>query len=219
MLITLVFVTVIGFALIELPPGSYLEFRIQELRRQRGNLTIDRIQALEKRYGVNDPLPVRFWKWIRGFVRGDFGQSFQYDRPVGELLWGRLGFTVLISFLTLVFSWSVAIVIGVYSATHRYTIPDYIITAFQFAALSIPNFLLALILMVFLQQQFGLHVSGLYSQAYRDVPWSVAKLWDLIKHLSVPIAVLGFSSTAWTSGLMSPVNSAISWRSRRLSMP
>lgn len=202
MLVTLVFVTVIGFALVELPPGSYLEFRIQELRRQGGNLTMDRIKALERRYGVNDPLPTKFWRWISGFIHGDFGQSFQYDRPVSELLWGRLGYTILISFLTLIISWSIAIVVGVYSATHRYTIPDYIITAIQFAALSIPNFLLALVLMVFLQQQFGMHVSGLFSRAYRDAPWGLAKLWDLAKHLWVPIAVLGFSGTAWTSRVM-----------------
>jgi len=202
MFVTLCFVTVIGFALIELPPGSYLEFRIQELRRQGGNLTIDRIKALEKRYGVNDPLPSKFWKWVRGFIYGDFGQSFQFDRPVSELLWGRLGYTILISFLTLILSWSIAIVVGVYSATHRYTIPDYVITAFQFAALSIPNFLLALILMVVLQGRLGMHVSGLFSIAYRDAPWSLAKVWDLVKHLWVPIVVLGFSGTAWTSRVM-----------------
>jgi peptide/nickel transport system permease protein len=202
MLVTLVFVIIVGFMLIELPPGSYLEFHVQSLREQGGNITRDRIEAIERRYGLNDPVYVKFWKWISGWPQGDFGESFQHNRPVSELIWSRLSYTIMISMLTLIISWTLAIMIGVYSATHRYTIPDYIITALQFGALAIPNFLLALVLMIFLQQTFGTHVGALFSPEYRDAPWTMAKVWDLISHLWVPIVILGVAGTAWTSRVM-----------------
>ena len=202
MLITLVFVTVVGFFIIELPPGSYLEFHIQSLRQQGGDVTPDQIAALERRYGLGDPVHVRFYKWISGFPRGDFGQSFQHQRPVAELIWSRLGYTLLISVLTLIISWGIAIVVGVYSATHRYTIPDYLITVLQFIGLAIPNFLLALVMMIFLQQNLGMRVGVLYSREFRDAPFSIAKLLDLASNLWVPIVILGVAGTAWTSRVM-----------------
>lgn len=202
MLVTLVIVAFLGYAIIELAPGSFVQYRIESLRQQGGNLTQDQIQALYRRYGLDQPVYTRFWLWISGFVRGDFGQSFQYELPVSELIWTRLGFTVGISILTLIFSWSLAIVIGVYSATHRYTIPDYIITVLQFIGLSVPGFLLALILMVFAQQILGQQVGGLFSQAYADAPWSWGKFLDLLNHLWIPIIVLGASGTAGLSRIM-----------------
>jgi peptide/nickel transport system permease protein len=202
MLVTLIFVIIVGFVLIELPPGSYLEFHVQSLREQGGNITQDQIQAIERRYGLNDPIYVKFWKWIKGWPQGDFGESFQHNRPVSELIGSRLAYTILISVLTLIISWTIAIVVGVYSATHRYTIPDYIITAVQFAALAIPKFLLALVLMIFLQQTFGMHVGALFSPEYRDAPWTLAKVGDLLAHLWVPVVILGVAGTAWTSRVM-----------------
>ena len=202
MMVTLAIVAVLGYAVVELPPGSYVEFEIDRLRMLGGNLAPDQIKALEIRYGLNQPVYVRFWKWITGFVRGDFGESFEYHMPVNQLIWSRLGFTMLISILTLIFSWAVAIIVGVYSATHRYTIPDYLITVLQFVGLSVPNFMLALVLMVFAQQALGQEVGGLFSQAYNNAPWSLAKLIDLAKHLWIPIIVIGASGTAWLSRVM-----------------
>ncbi|MDI7277185.1 MAG: ABC transporter permease, partial [Anaerolineae bacterium] len=202
MFVTMIFVAIIGFLIIELPPGSYLEFEIARLRQLGGDIAPDQIRALEIRYGVHDPIYVKFWKWFSGFVRGDFGRSFEHRLPVSEMLWQRLGFTVLISILTMAFSWIVSIVVGVYSATHRYTIPDYGITVLQFVGLSVPNFLLALVLMVFAQQVLGMEVGGLFSGAYRDAPWSLGKLVDLVKHLWIPILVIGASGTAWLSRVM-----------------
>ncbi len=162
----------------------------------------DQIKALEIRYGVNDPIYVKFWKWFSGFVRGDFGESFEYHMEVKTILWSQLPFTVIVSALTMIVSWVVAIAIGVYSATHRYTIPDYAITVLQFLGLSIPSFLLALVVMVFAQQVLGMEVGGLYSSAYRNVPMSWAKFLDLLKHLWIPVIVIGASNTAWLSRVM-----------------
>jgi len=200
--VTLIFVAILGFVIIELPPGSYLEFEIQRLRQLGGDMAPDQIKALEIRYGVNDPLYVKFWKWFSGFVRGDFGEAFEYHMPVKDLLWSQLPFTVIISALTMIVSWVIAIVIGVYSATHRYTIPDYLVTVLQFLGLSIPSFLLALVVMVFAQQSLGMEVGGLYSSAFRNAPWSWAKFVDLLKHLWIPVLVIGASNTAWLSRVM-----------------
>jgi peptide/nickel transport system permease protein len=202
MFVTLIIVSVLGYAIIELPPGSYVEFEIERLRQQGGNLAPDQIRALEVRYGLDQPVYVRFWKWVTGFVRGDFGESFQYRMPVNQLIWARLGFTMLISVLTLIFGWTVAIVVGVYSATHRYTVPDYFITVLQFIGLSVPNFMLALLLMIFAQRVLGQDVGGLYSNEYRNAPWSFGKFIDLLKHLWIPIVVIGASGTAWLSRVM-----------------
>ena len=202
MFVTLVIVSILGYAIIELPPGSFVEFEIERLRQQGGNMTQDQIKALEIRYGIDQPAYVRFWKWLTGFVRGDFGESFEYRLPVNQLIWTRLGFTILISVLTLIFSWVVAIAVGVYSATHRYTIPDYLITVLQFIGLSVPNFLLALILMVFAQQVLGQQVGGLFSSQYQQAPMSWGKFVDLLSHLWIPIIVIGASGTAWLSRVM-----------------
>ena len=202
MLVTLVIVTILGYTIIELPPGSYVETEVRRLQRMGGTMSQEQVKALYRRYGLDKPAYVRFWKWISGFVRGDFGEAFAYNLPVSELIGARLGFTVVISLLTLVFSWVVAIFLGVYSATHPYTIPDYIITTLQFVGLAVPNFMLALILMIFAQRVFNMEVGGLYSRAFENAPFSFAKFLDLLNHLWIPIIVIGASGTAWLSRVM-----------------
>jgi peptide/nickel transport system permease protein len=202
MFITLVIVTIIGYIIIELPPGSFVENEILRLQKQGGTMTKEQVESLYRRYGLNQPMYVRFFKWISGFVRGDFGEAFAYNMPVRDLIGARLGFTVIISTLTLIFSWVVAILVGVYSATHRYTVPDYIITVLQFIGLAVPNFLLALILMMIAQQAFGMQVGGLYSRQFENAPWSFAKFLDLLNHLWIPVLVIGASGTAWLSRVM-----------------
>jgi peptide/nickel transport system permease protein len=202
MFVTLVIVTILGYIIIELPPGSYVDAEIQRLRALGGNLAPNEIQALYKRYGLDKPAYERFLIWITNFVRGDFGEAFRYNLPVSQLIFDRLGMTLVFSGLSLIFSWVVAIFVGVYSATHRYTIPDYIITVLQFIGLSVPNFLLALVLMVFAQDVLHMEVGGLYSSAYVNAPWSFAKFLNLLNHMWIPILVIAASGTAWLSRVM-----------------
>ncbi|HEY65069.1 MAG TPA: ABC transporter permease [Caldilineae bacterium] len=196
MITTLIFVSMIGFFIINLPPGTYLD--VYRARRQiQGTSTAEEeIEALKRRYALDRPVYIQYLKWVSGFVRGDFGRSFEYNREVKDLIWERLGFTALISFSTLLFTWIVAIPIGIYSATHQYQIGDHIFTLIGLAGLSIPNFMLALILMVIAQRTFGQSVGGLFSQEFVDAPWSLAKFIDFLKHLWVPIVVVGTSGTA-----------------------
>jgi peptide/nickel transport system permease protein len=202
MVITLFFASIIGFFLIELPPGSYLDSEISRLRNLGGNLNQDQIHSLEVRYGVNDPFYVKYWKWVSGVVVGDFGQSFEFNVPVSQLIFGRLALSLGLSMFALIFGWAVSIPLGVYSATHRYTIPDYVITVLQFIGIAVPEFLLALVLMVFASQVLGLDVGGLFSQQYSTAPWSWDKFVDLMKHLWIPVLVVAAGSTAWLTRVM-----------------
>ena len=135
MIVTLVIVTILGYIIIELPPGSYVESEIQRLRALGGNLAPDAIEALYRRYGLDKPAYERFFIWITSFVRGDLGEAFRYNMPVSKLIFDRLGLTLVFSGLSLILTWVVAIFVGVYSATHRYTVPDYLITVLQFIGL------------------------------------------------------------------------------------
>jgi peptide/nickel transport system permease protein len=202
MVVTVFFISIIGFALIQLPPGSALNAKIQRLRAQGGDFSGDQIKSLEERYGLNDPVQVKYIKWATGALHGDFGQSFTYEAPVNDLIWTRLGFSLILSLFSLVFAWVVAIPIGVYSATHRYTIPDYIVTIIQFVGVAVPQFLLALVLLVFAADVFHSDVGGLFSQQYQNAPWSGDKLLDLLSHLWVPVVVIAAGSTAWLTRVM-----------------
>src|SRR5215831_4687589 len=202
MIVTVFFVSIIGFALIQLPPGSALNAKIERLRAQGGELSQDQINSLEERYGLKDPIEVKYLKWASGAIHGDFGESFTYDTSVNDLIWSRLAFSLLLSFSSLVFAWVVAIPIGVYSATHRYTVPDYVITIIQFVGVAVPEFLLALVLLVFAATALHADVGGLFSQQYQSAPWSGAKLLDLLSHLWIPVVVISAGSTAWLTRVM-----------------
>ncbi len=199
MITTLVFISMIGFFIINLPPGSYIDV-YQAQRQNQGTHTAEaELEALKRRYGLDQPLYVQYWKWVSGFLQGDFGESFQYNQEVKDLIWARLGYTALIAAFTLAFTWIVAIPIGIYAATHQYKVGDNVATFVGMAGLSIPDFMLALVLMVLAQRWFGFSVGGLFSREYLDAPWSIAKFIDLLKHLWVPVFVVGISGTA---GLM-----------------
>ncbi len=196
MLVTLILVSIIGFIIINLPPGSFLDFYMGELEAQGTETSLEQIRHLERRYNLNDPVFIQYFRWISGFIKGDFGQSFLYNRPVGEMIFSRLGYTVLISSLTLLFTWLIALPIGIYSAVNKHTAGDNIFTFIGFLGLSIPNFLLALIFMVIAALVFNQSVGGLFSEAYRDAGWSIGKLLDLLKHLWIPVIVVGTAGTA-----------------------
>lgn len=202
MLVTLFFISLISFLIIELTPGSYLDTMLMQLRQRGGDINQSQIAALEEKYGVHDPVYVKYLKWMGGVVQGDFGESFQYNKPVSELIWGRLAFSVLLAGSSAIFAWLVSIPIGVYSATHRYTLPDYIITIIQFIGISIPEFLLALVLLVFASNILGLDVGGLVSSQYVSAPMSWAKFVNILEHIWVPIVVIAAGSTAWLTRVM-----------------
>lgn len=162
MVFAVALISVLSFVLIELPPGSALDSKIAQLRQSGGEISAEQIRALEDRYGLNDPIHVKYTKWISRAVTGDFGQSFTMDQPVSTLIWTRLGFSIGLSLFALIFSWGISIPVGVYSATHRYTLPDYVIQVLQFLGVAIPQFLFALVLLIFSATVLGQEVGTLF---------------------------------------------------------
>jgi len=196
MIVILVLVSVVSFIVIQLPPGDYITSYVAQLTASGTVVSDQEIETLRQQYGLGLPWYQQYFRWIGKMLQGDFGRSFMWDRPVKELLAERIPLTVLLSLCTLVFTYAVAIPIGIYAATHQYSLSDYVLSVIGFAGLAIPQFLLALLLMVFLYQTFGLSIGGLFSPEYIEAGWSMAKLVDLLKHLPVPIIVVGAAGTA-----------------------
>jgi peptide/nickel transport system permease protein len=194
---TLIFITLVSFAIIQLPPGDYLTAYQAKLRETGEELDELTIQRLRERYALDKPFYLQYWRWISNIIReGDFGRSMEWNLPVSQLLWERVGLTVAVTLFTVLFTWILAIPIGVYSATHQYSALDYIMTFVSFMGRGIPSFLLALIVMWVGFAYFGADVGGLFSQEYLAAPWSWGRLVDLLKHIWVPVIVLGVTGTA-----------------------
>jgi len=196
----LVAISIISFIIIELPPGDFLTQYIGQLEAAGQKVQEYQIAALKRQFGLDKPLYQRYFMWIWNIIRyGNFGVSFQWDKPVSEILGERITLTMVISICTLIFTWMTAIPIGIYSATHQYSPFDYTFTFLGFIGLAIPNFLLALVLMWFSFAYLGIPITGLFSPEYADAAWSLAKVWNMVQHLWVPVIVIG---TAGTAGLI-----------------
>jgi len=197
MVVTLFMVSIVTFAVIELPPGDFLDAYVSNLRASGDSLDDAEIASLRQRFGLGLPLHERYLKWISDILlRGDFGYSFGWNKPVSELIWERVWLTIMISLAALLITWILGFIIGVYSAVRQYSIGDYLFTTFSFIGLGIPDFLLALVLLWVGFKYFGESLGGLFSRDFQTAPWSVAKVWDMIKHLWVPLVILGTGGTA-----------------------
>lgn len=196
MIPTIFVVSIIAFVVIQLPPGDYVTSYVVRLEAEGGDVTEAQVQALKNRYGLDKPFYMQYIKWAGNMLQGDMGMSWNWNKPVKDLLIERLPYTLIISLLSLLFIYVMAIPIGVYSAVKQYSIGDYIFTTFGFLGLSIPNFLLALVLMFIFFKFFGVSIGGLFSAEYIDAPWTIGKLIDLFNHLWIPIVVVGTAGTA-----------------------
>jgi len=199
MLVTLFVVSIATFIIIQLPPGDFVTSYVARLEEQGEHVNTSELDALRERYGLNQPVYVQYAKWMNGVVRGDLGRSLEWNQPVLRLIKQRLPLSFAISMLSLVFVWVVGLPIGIYSATHQYSITDYIATFLGFIGLAIPNFLLALLALWIYFNQTGQAIIGLFSPEYVMAPWSFARFLDLLKHLWIPALIVG---TAGTAGLI-----------------
>ncbi len=190
-------ISIVVFIIIQLPPGDYLTTYITNLEASGIRVTEDQAASLKRQYGLDLPIYGQYLKWISNILlRGDFGRSFSWNKPVSELLVERIPLTVAISLVTTLFVFGVSIPIGIYSATHKYSLFDYVFTFIGFIGLSVPGFLLALVLMWGLYSTFGISVGGLFSPDYIDAPWSIARIWDMLKRIWFPMIIIGMSGTA-----------------------
>ena len=197
MIPTLLAISVVAFAVVTLPPGDFVDRLVIEARTDGEVITAPQAQALRERYGLDRPWVVQYLSWLGDIVlRGDFGTSFRWNLPVSDLIWERLTLTFVLSFSSLMFIWFVAIPIGIYSAVRKYSLGDYIFTLLGFIGLALPNFLIALVFLYVSFKYFGQSVGGLFSPAYVEAPWSLAKVLDMLGHLWIPVIVLGTAGTA-----------------------
>ncbi len=196
MIPTLLIISALIFTIIELPPGDYFESYIAELKAQGENVNTEQIEALRAQYGFDQPVLIRYFDWVWGMLHGDFGYSFEYQLPVNEVVGDRLWLTMLVSFVTIVFTWLIAFPIGIYSATHQYSWGDYGLTFLGLLGLAIPNFMLALILMYFANIWFGTSIGGLMDREFLAEPMSWAKAKSIMSHLWIPVIIVGTAGTA-----------------------
>lgn len=197
MLPFLIAISFLSFVLIQLPPGDYVTTYIATLAASNEIVDQNTAADLRNRFGLDQPMIVQYWKWISNIIfRGDFGLSFEWQQPVGDLIWERMALTLVLTFSTLLVTWGIALPIGVFSAVKKYSIGDYVVTFLSFLGLAVPSFLLALVLMYIAAVEFGQSVGGLFSEQYLMAPWSFAKVVDMLQHLWIPVIILAVSGTA-----------------------
>lgn len=196
MIPTLIAISLIIFAIIQLPPGNYLESYIAELQSQGESVDPQKIAFLREHYGLDKPVWQQYLLWVRGMLVGDFGYSFEFNLPVTKVVGDRLLLTVLVSAATIVFTWAIAFPIGIYSATHQYSWGDYGLSLIGFLGIAVPNFMLALVMMYVANVIFGTSIGGLMDPEFIGKPWSWGKFVSVLEHLWIPMIVIGTHSTA-----------------------
>lgn len=194
--VTCLVISLATFLIIRLPPGDFVDSYIANLASSGSAVTLEQAQALRHDLGLDRPMVVQYGIWMSHIAEGNFGVSMLFKRPVTEVIGDRLWLTMAVSFAALFLTWALALPIGIYSAVRQYSWGDYLATTLGFIGLAVPNFLLALILMWLGFRYLGLSVGGLFSSEYAQAPWSLARAWDLAKHLPLPACVLAIAGTA-----------------------
>ena len=202
MIPTLAIISVIVFTVIQLPEGDIVSSMLDRLQAQGVDVTQEYVENLRSQYNLDKPMVLQYFYWAGNFLTGDMGYSILFNRPVNELVWERLGYTLSITFSALVFTWIVALPIGIYSAVRQYTIGDYLMTTLALVGLATPPFLLALIFMHVGFTWFGISTGGLFSPEYEDAPWSLAKFGDMLAHIWLPMVIVGASGAAFTMRIL-----------------
>ena len=194
--VTIWLISILSFAIIQLPPGDFVSAYIAQLAASGSSVSAEEAEAMRRLYGLGQPFYIQYLKWISRVVVGDFGESMEWRRPVLDVIGDRIWLTLLLSVASLLLTWILALPIGIYSAVRQYSFGDYAFTLLGFLGIAIPNFLLALIIMYFSFKYLNTSVGGLFSPEFALAPWSIARAWDLAKHLPLPAFILALGGTA-----------------------
>ncbi|MEZ4633617.1 MAG: ABC transporter permease [Caldilineaceae bacterium] len=191
----------ITFFIIQLPPGDFFDTMQAEIAQQGSAQDAATFQVLRERYGLDQPIYVQYLRWIQGWPEGDFGWSLAWNAPVWPLVRDRLAYTVLLG-VPLLITISYAIPVGIFSATHQYSVGDNTLSLIGFLGLSLPGFLLALFWMFVGALVLRIDVGGVMSSEFSNTPMSWAKLVNLWNHFWPPAIILGLASTAQMQRIM-----------------
>jgi peptide/nickel transport system permease protein len=189
-------VSVLAYVVIQLPPGDYITSYIAQMSASGSFVSQQEAEALRQQYGLDKPIWVQYIRWMGMVVRGKFGMALEWGRPVSEVIGDRLWLTMAVSGAAILLTWVLALPIGIYSAVRQYSVGDYVATFIGFIGLAVPSFMLALVLMYLGFTLFNMNIGGLFSDEMAQARWSMAKVWDLIKHLPLPAVILGLAGTA-----------------------
>jgi peptide/nickel transport system permease protein len=189
-------VSVLSFVIIKLPPGDYVTSYIAQMSMSGGYVSEQEAQTLRREYGLDQPGYVQYVRWMKLVLHGRFGMALEWKRPVVEVIGDRLWMTMVVSVAAIIITWVLALPIGIYSAVRQYSVGDYLATFVGFIGLAVPSFMLALVLMYLGFKLFNANIGGLFSDRFLLAPWSLAKVWDLAKHMPLPALILGLAGTA-----------------------
>jgi peptide/nickel transport system permease protein len=189
-------ISVLAFVIIQLPPGDYVTAYIAQMTASGTVVSQQLADALREQYGLDKPMWVQYVRWMKLVVRGEFGMAMEWGKPVSTVIADRLWLTMALSVGAILITWALALPIGIYSAVRQYSIGDYVATFVGFIGLAVPSFMIALVLMYAGFRYFGANIGGLFSDQFQEAPWSLAKAWDLLKHLPLPAVILGLAGTA-----------------------
>ncbi|MEK8128714.1 ABC transporter permease [Paenibacillus filicis] len=196
MIPVVILISMLVFFVIQLPPGDFVSTYAAKMSTTGEIMDEQALQVMRAAYGLDQPWIVQYFKWIWGMVsEGDFGYSFSYNRPVAEIIGQYMGLTLIVSIVSMLFTYALSIPIGIFSAVKQYSAADYIVTGIGFLGMATPNFLLAIILMYLSYVYIGDPMLGLFSPSFVDQAWSMAKFIDFLKHMIIPIIVIGMAST------------------------
>lgn len=193
-LLTIWAASILSFVVIQLPPGDYVTSYIANLQATGTVVSMEEAEALRQQYGLDQPIYVQYLKWAGLMLQGNFGMAMEYNRPVLEVIGDRLALTMIVSLAAVIVIWGLALPIGIYSAVYKYSLGDYFFTFLAFLGIGIPNFMLALVILYVGFKYFNVQsIGGLFSADYLSAPWSLARVWDMMKHLPLPALILGMA--------------------------
>ncbi len=193
-LLTIFAASILSFVVIQLPPGDYVTSYIARLQSTGTVVSMEEAEALRQQYGLDRPIYVQYMKWAGLMLQGNFGMAMEYNRPVREVIGDRLALTMIVSIAAVIVIWGLALPIGIYSAVYKYSVGDYFFTFLAFLGIGIPNFMLALVILYVGFKYFNVQsIGGLFSPEFLSAPWSMARVWDMLKHLPLPALILGMA--------------------------
>ena len=201
-LVMIILISFVSFVIMKLPPGDFLTQKLAQLQARGDTGALQQIETYRKRFNLDKPFMWQYTNWAWGFLHGDFGLSFEYEKPVKDMLGERWTMTIILGVATLIVSWVLAIPLGVYSATRQYSLGDQVVTTLSFIGLGMPGFLLALLILYFAITKLNIDATGLFSKDFVDAPWSWARVKDLTNHLWIPAIISAITGVGGLTRIM-----------------